>query len=259
MVAAARRFVNYRDLLSLLVTKELKVKYKGTALGLLWSLLNPLLMMVVYTIVFSNILRFSVPHYAIFLLSGLLPWTAFTASLTGATVSVTHSWYMVRKLYFPYEFLPLTSVFSAFINLLPSIGILFIFALVMGQPLGAPLLALPLVIAIELTFTVGIALLLSAATVYFRDVEYLVNIAITVWFFATPIIYPLSIFKGRPLAQLLLLNPMTWMIDSYQRIWHENAWPQGSYLAAAASVAVLSLLIGSLVFQRLQRRFAEEV
>src|SRR5438445_3521933 len=189
MVAAAHRIYTYRDLLSLLVSKELKIKYKGTALGLLWSLLNPLLMMAIYAIVFSTILRFSVPRYAIFLLSGLLPWTAFTSSLISGTVSITNSSHLIRKVSFPHELLPLTAVLAAFSNLLPSFGLLFIFAVVLGQPLGLPLLALPLVVAIQLTFTLGLALLLSAATVYFRDVEYLVGIGTTVWFFATPIIY----------------------------------------------------------------------
>lgn len=256
---AAHRIYLHRDLLSLLVQKELKIKYKGTALGFLWSLLNPLLMMVVYTIVFSTILRFSVPRYPIFLLSGLLPWTAFAGSLITATLCIVHSGHLIRKIAFPYELLPLTSVLAALSNLLPSFTVLLVFALLFGQPLGWSLLALPLLLAIQVAFTTGLALLLAAVTVYFRDVEYLVGIGLTAWFFATPIIYPLAIFHGRPFLPFLLANPMTWIIDSYQRIWHENAWPDPTYLLLASGAAVIALALGTATFARLQRRFAEEV
>ena len=259
MVASTQQIYSHRDLFSLLVAKELKIKYKGTALGVVWSLLNPLLMMLVYTVVFSTILRFSVPRYPIFLLSGLLPWTAFAASLISATVSITHNGHLVRKMFFPYELLPLTTVTSAFFNLVPSFAVLLVMAVFFGQPLGAPLLALPIVVLIEVAFTAGLALALAAMTVYFRDVEYLVGIVTTVWFFATPVIYPLSIFSGRSFGGLLLLNPMTWIIDSYQRIWHENAWPSGNYLLLAAVTAATTFALGALIFERLRRRLPEEV
>jgi ABC-2 type transport system permease protein len=259
MVAATHRIFLHRDLLTLLLQKELKIKYKGTALGMLWSLLNPLLMMVVYTIVFSTILRFSVPRYPIFLLSGLLPWTAFAGTLTTATVSIVRNGHLVRKIAFPHELLPLSAVLAALANLLPSFAVLLVFAFAFQQPLGLPLLALPLLIAIQFVFSAGLVLLLSAVTVYFRDVEYLVGIGVTVWFFATPVLYPLSFFDGRSFRQVLLLNPMTWLIDSYQRIWHANAWPDGGYLLLATTVALATLALGAITFARLQRRFAEEV
>ena len=254
-----QEMLEHRDLLVLLTQKELKVKYKGTALGFFWSLLNPLLMMVVYTAVFTVIARFPVDRYPVFLLAALLPWTAFSASLLASTNSIVLNQNLVRRVRFPVEFLPLSIVLSYLANLVPSLGILFVFALVFHQPLGWPLLALPVLIVLQGLFTIGISLLVSSLTVYLRDVEHLVTLAMTVWFFGTPVIYPLSIFAGKPLGVLLDANPMTWLMDSYQRIWHANQWPQPQFVGAFAVAAIAVAVAGQLVFTRLSRRFAEEV
>jgi lipopolysaccharide transport system permease protein len=249
----------HRDLLILLVQKDLKVKYKGTALGFFWSLLNPLLLMVVYSVVFSVLVRFQIERYPVFLLSGLLPWNAFVATITSASTSLVANANLVRRVRFPLEFLPLTSVLSGLVNLVLSLAILLVFALLFRQPLGAPLIMLPLLLVIQLVFTTGVCLVLSALLVYFRDLEYLVGIGLTALFFLTPIIYPLSAVGGNRLAIILKLNPMTWLITSYQSIWHDNAWPKPSYLVAFAAMSLLVLLLGRFVFRRLQGRFAEEV
>jgi lipopolysaccharide transport system permease protein len=249
----------HRDLLWLLIVKELKIKYKGTALGFLWSLLNPVLMMLVYSVVFSVIVRFQMSRYPIFLLSGLLPWTAFSGAITSATLSVVLNGHLVRRVRFPREFLPITAAAAALFNLVPSLAILVVLALGFRQPLGWPLLTLPLLLVLQAMITVGIALILSAVTVYFRDLEYLVGIGTTVWFFATPVIYPLSIFAGHRLEAILLLNPMTWLITSYQRIWHENQWPDPYQLLALGLVGLSVWIAGAVTFKRLERRFAEEV
>jgi len=252
--------VEHRDLLSLLITKELKIKYKGTTLGFMWSLLNPLLMMVVYTAIFSVIARFPLQQYPIYLLSGLLPWTAFAAAVTGATLSIILNGHLVRRVKFPNQFLPITSVAAGLVNLIPSLGILLVFVPAFGRSLGWPLLALPLLLLLQAVFTAGIALILSAVTVYFRDLEHLIGILVTVWFFATPIIYPLGTFSGhRVLGTLLLLNPMTWLISGYQAVWYYDRWPEAWQLLALAGTGVALWVVGALVFGRLQRRFAEEV
>ena len=251
--------VRNRDLLLLLVLKDLKVKYKGTALGFFWSLLNPLLMMVVYTLVFSVLVRFQIERYPVFLLSGLLPWNAFTAAITAASTSMVANANLVRRVRFPLEFLPLTSVLSGLVNLVLSLVILLVFALAFRQPLGPPLIALPLLLVLQALLTTGICLVLSALLVYFRDIEYLVGIGLSALFFMTPVIYPLSAVGGNKLGLVLRLNPMTWLVTSYQSIWHENTWPKPSYLVALACTSVLMVLLGRLVFRRLQGRFAEEV
>src|ERR1700730_4451170 len=259
LVAELHDIKGHLDLLVLLVQKDLKVKYKGTALGFFWSLLNPLLMMVVYALVFSIIVRFQIARYPVFLLAGLLPWNAFTTMITAASTSLVANANLVRRVRFPLEFLPLTSVLSGLVNLMLSLAILLVFALLFRQPLGAPLILLPLLLVIQLVFTTGVCLVLSALLVYFRDLEYLVGIGLTALFFLTPIIYPLSAVGGNRLAIILKLNPMTWLITSYQSIWHDNAWPKPSYLVAFAAMSLLVLLLGRFVFRRLQGRFAEEV
>jgi lipopolysaccharide transport system permease protein len=251
--------VRHRDLLLLLVQKDLKVKYKGTALGFFWSFLNPLLMMIVYSVVFSILVRFQVQRYPIFLLSGLLPWNAFALTLQAASVSLIANSNLVRRVRFPLEFLPLTSVLSGLVNLVFSFGILLVFALAFRQPLGLPLLALPLLLVLQLLLTLGICLCLSALLVYFRDIEYLIGVGLTAFFFLTPVIYPLSAISSNPVGSVLRFSPMTWLITSYQSIWHENAWPDPVSLGALAAVSVVLLLFGRWVFRRLQGRFAEEV
>ena len=134
------------------------------------------------------------------------------------------------------------------------------FAFFFRQPLGLPLLALPLLLALQALLTTGLALILSAVTVYFRDVEYLVGIGLTVLFFLTPILYPLSIVgESSRLHLLLLLNPLTWLVTSYQRIWHDNQWPDLYQHLMLTGKAVLATIVGTLVFRRLEGRLAEEV
>lgn len=257
-----RDLVDHRDLLLLLVRKDLRAKYKGTALGFLWSLLNPLLMMAVYALVYSFLFRFSMPRYPIFLLSGLLAWNAFSATITSGAASVLLNGTLVKRVRFPVELLPLTSSLSAIVNFLLSLVVLVLFTVIYRQPLGPSLIALPAVLILQTVWSIGLALMLSAVMVYFRDVEYLVQVALAIWFFATPIIYPLAVVQHshhERIAALIQANPMTWFVVSYQHIWHDNQWPEGWQMLAMTGVAAASLIAGRWVFRRLQRRFAEEV
>ena len=261
MVARAQELFTYRSLVRNLVLKDLKVRYKHSILGFLWSLLNPLLMMAVYALVYSFLFRFQMDRYPIFLLSGLLGWNAFTATITSGASSVLLNGTLVKRVRFPVELLPLTSGLSALVNFLLSLIVLVLFTVFYRQPLGVSLIALPAVLVLQTIFSIGLALMLSAVMVYFRDIEYLVQVALAMWFFATPIIYPLSIVghKHQRIADLIQANPMTWFATSYQHIWHDDQWPIGWQMLAMTGIAILSLVAGRWVFRRLQRRFAEEV
>src|SRR5215472_17327721 len=192
------RFARYRDLLLLLVQKDLKAKYKGTALGFLWTFLNPLLLMILYAVVFSVIARVSLHRYPVFLLCGMLPWNAFTIAISTASQTIVGNANLIRRVNFPREFLPLASVLSSLVNMLLSLGILLCFAFGFHQALGPPLLTLLL-----LVLTAGICLLFSALMVYFRDLENIITLLLTVLFFGTPIIYPLSAVGHGSLRALL--------------------------------------------------------
>ncbi|HXM55914.1 MAG TPA: ABC transporter permease [Candidatus Dormibacteraeota bacterium] len=259
MNAGLVRAVGHRDLLVLLVRKELKIKYKGTMLGFLWSLLNPLLMMVVYSVVFSLLVRFQVPRYPIFLLSGMLPWNAFTIALSTASMTIVGNGNLIRRVSFPREFLPLASVLASVINLVLSMAVLLGFALVFRQPLGAPLLLLPVLLLLQLVLTAGICLVLAGLMVYFRDIENLITIAITVVFFVTPVIYPLSALGHSGVRQFLELNPLLWLITAYQNVWHDDRWPDPHSLLALTLTSVVALALGLWAFRRLEPRFPEEV
>jgi ABC-type polysaccharide/polyol phosphate export permease len=258
-VDAISDLVRHRDLLLLLVQKELKLKYKGTVLGVFWSLLNPLLLMAVYAIVFSVVVRYPVRNFPIFLLSGLLPWTAFSTTLATASTCIINNSNLVRRIRFPVEMLPVTVVIANLVNM--ALGFLLLIGFVIGyhQAVGLSLLSLPVLVLLQLMFSLGVAMALSALTVYFRDLVHLVSIGVMVWFFATPVLYPLSIFQGKQVYSVLRLNPMAWLMDGYQRVWHAAAWPDGGYTLAFAAVSVLALVLGWWIFHASARRFAEEV
>src|SRR5438309_917344 len=204
-----RRIVRHRDLLLLLTQKDLKLKYKGTALGFLWSFLNPLLLMIVYAAVFSVIAKGHIPRYPVFLLAGMLPWNAFIISILTASLTIVGNANLIRRVDFPREFLPLASVLSSLVNLALSLVILLAFAFAFRQPLGWPLLALGPVILLQLMLSAGLALMLAALMVYFRDVENLITLSTTVLFFATPIIYRIQDLQSHANLKLILgLNPL---------------------------------------------------
>ncbi len=254
----AEEFLAYWELTTNLVARDLKTKYRGTVLGVFWSLLNPLLLMLVYTVLFSKIARLPIPRYPVFLLAGLVPWNAFAQSLTNATTSVVDNAGIVRKVYFPLEILPISAVLSASVNFLISLVLLAVLALVFGVHLGLSLLLLPVLIALQIAFTIGLGSLLAAGDVFFRDVQYFLGVLVLVWFFGTPVVYSLDLVPAglRPLFEA---NPMAWLVSSYQSLWYYGRMPEWTSLGAFAVVALVTLAVGLLGYGRLKRRFAEEV
>lgn len=249
---------NYREMFHALVSREIRARYKGSFLGFFWSLLNPLLMMVVYSIVFAQVIRVQVPHYSLYLLSGILPWTWFTTSVTNAAVSVIGNANLIKKVYFPSEILPLVSVSSNLINYLFSIPVLLLFMGVQQVPITSAILAFPLLILVQFILSLGLGLLLATLNVYFRDVEQLLGVLLMAWFYLTPIVYPLSYVPER-YQNLALLNPMTGLCVSYQRIFMEGRWPDPAHLGYALLVGTLLLVIGYVVYSRQKYMFAELV
>lgn len=251
---------DYRNLLLELTRKELRLKYRRSNLGILWSLLNPLLMMLVYTLVFSVIARFPIRHYPMLVLPGLLAWNFMGSALTQSANVVVFNQNLVKKVYFPHEVLPLATVGANLINFLLSLLVLIPFLIYFRPPLMASLVLLPLLFLFETAFIAGLALLVSSLNVFFRDIEYLLGILLLMWFFVTPVIYPYSSAVIPHLVRsLLVVNPMTWLLDSYQQILYWGDWPRAAFVLGYGALSLLLLWGGALLFASLKVHFAEEV
>lgn len=249
----------YRQMIFSLVKKDLRGRYKGSALGFLWTFINPLMQMAVYTLVFSVILKSEIEKYYLFLFVALVPWMFFSASLTGGADSVLASKDMLKKIYFPREVLPISYVAGAFVNMLLSFVVIFGVIIFTGHGLNpVALLTLPLVMIVEYIMALGIALLSSALTVYFRDLSYILGIIAMVWQFLTPIMYSSELVPEN-LRPLWNLNPMTPVIEAYRAILYSKQVPELSTLILGAVLGILVCVVGYISFRKLQKGFAEEL
>lgn len=264
-----RELWQYRELIRNLVVRDLKVRYKNSFLGVAWSWLNPLLMMVVYTIFFTILLRnTNFPHYPVFLLSGLLPWNFFSESLTSATGSIVNNAHLIKKVYFPREVLPMSIVFAGLVNFIVALPVLFAMMLLFGVRPTPWVLLLPFTILIQVIFTVGLTLILSTLNVFYRDTQFILSVLMLAWFFLTPVFYPIETVPQRATllgvtfnARLWLyrLNPMASIIASYRDLLYWGAPTGLDFLLRTAVTSLIVLVVGYLVFLRYSPRFGEEV
>lgn len=249
----------YRQMIFSLVRKDLRGRYKGSALGFLWTFINPLLQLVVYTVVFSFILKTNIERYYLYLFVALIPWIFFSSSITVGAASVVAQKDLIKKIYFPRMVIPISYVTSCFVNMLLCFIVIFAVILVSGAGFNfAALLTLPVIMAVEYILALGMALLTSAVTVYFRDLEHILGIVSMVWMYMTPIMYDRSIVPER-LLPIFNLNPMTHIISCYRDVLYRKEMPDLLSLISAAALGIFFLILGGIVFNRLQRRFAEEL
>ena len=220
--------------------------------------LNPLLMLLVYSLVFQFIFKTGIENYPIYLFICLMPWNTFANSIAVGTVCVSNNGSILKKVYFPREVMPLAVVISNTIQYFFSAVIIFIALLVSGVGISWSALFLPIIVLIQAIFTFGIILILSAINVYVRDVQYIMNPVMMIWMYATPILYSISMVPERFLG-LYHLNPMVGIMEAYQAILYNKTLPDLSSLGTIFLVSLVVLFIGYLVFNKLQRRFAEEV
>jgi len=261
-----RQLFRYRGLIQSLVARELKARYRGSVLGFFWSFINPLLLLGIYSFVFTFVLPNRPPKlepYSLFMFCGILPWTWFSASLAESSQVLISGGNLIKKVLFPAEVLPIVTVLANMMHFLFGLPILFLFIIYYKHAvLSVPeLLWLPVVIVVQLVLTIGFALLLSAITVHFRDVKDILGNVLTFWFFATPIIYPMLDEIVPPLGRSVLnLNPFTHLAVSYQEIlFYPGPFGHWRGLLALAAASVLLFLAGYFVFDRLRDSFAEEV
>lgn len=265
-----------RELMSNLTLRELRGKYKRSAIGWAWSLINPLVTMAIFTLVFGVILGARPPvgapsgldNFALFLVCALLPWNFVNAGVTGSISSLVANASLVKKVYFPRAVLVASSVVANDVALLIELSVLAVALLVVGNMVLPWLPVVLLLVVIQTMLVVGVGLAVSVLNVYFRDVQHLVAIGIQLWFYATPIVYPLSLVEdkaqgrevlGVDLFTLYQLNPMVGFVESYRDALYHLRFPDAGTLAYITAVSIAALVGGFAIFRRLEPRLAEEL
>ncbi|MBI2862522.1 MAG: ABC transporter permease [Chloroflexi bacterium] len=252
--------VQYRELLKNLVLRDLKVRYRNSALGFLWSLGHPLLMMLVFTLVFTIMMpNNQIRYFPLFILIGLLPWNFCSASVTGGVRSLVSHEALIKKAYFPRALIPMGTVLANTVHFL--LALIVLFAMVAFYRIGVkPLvLWLPLVILLQLCFLVGLALFLSSLNVLLRDTEVIVEVLVLAWFFLTPVFYDIYQLFPQWGRLMYVLNPMASFISTYRLILMYGAPPDPFFVSRTAVTALATLAFGYWFFRRLEPRLAEEL
>jgi ABC-2 type transport system permease protein len=252
----------YRQMIFSLVKKDLRGRYKGSVLGFMWTFINPLLQLIVYSLVFGHFLTAvgnTVERYSLHLFVALIPWIFFSSSVTTGAASIVAQKELIKKIYFPRMVIPIAYVTSCFVNMLLSFIVVFAVIIVTGAGINfLAVLTLPVIMIVEYVFALGMSLLASAITVYFRDLEHILSIVTMAWMYLTPVVYAKSIVPKKYLP-LFNLNPMTHIIDCYRTVLYHKQIPDLSSLLLAAGLGIFFLIFGTMVFNKLQRHFAEEL
>ncbi len=253
-----KEIYNYRELLKTNIKKEIRGKYKGSWLGVLWTFLNPLLMLVVYAFVFPYILRVNVDNYTIFMIVALIPWNFFTTAIQSGTGSVVANGNILKKVYFPREIIPISITTSQLVNFLITCIIMAVFIIFSGVGFSAHALLFPLLVLIQYILILGLTFILSALTVFVRDIDHFVSVILMLGFYATPIVY-----QGEMLPKkfqiFLKLNPMAQLVEAYRSILYYHRMPDMTMLVIWGLGSVALLVVGYLIFKKLEKSFVEEL
>jgi lipopolysaccharide transport system permease protein len=259
LVTTATDLVHHRALVTALLVRQLKLRYRGSVLGFIWTFLNPLLLMAVYALVFRFYMRIAVPNYALFLLAGLLPWTWFSSSLGEGTNAIVGGSGLVTKSLFPTEILPAVVVLSNMVNFLLSIPLLLVAGWLYGvTPSPLSFVFLVPVITLQCGFTLGLVLALAALNVHYRDVQHIVANFLLLWFFLTPIVYPASQVPPEMHA-LLWANPLALFVEAYHAVFVAASWPKLDTMAMLLAYTLAALLVGAKIFDGYRDTFPELV
>lgn len=249
---------DYRELLYQMTLRDLLLRYKQTVMGFGWAIFMPLVNTAVFSVIFTRVAPLPTPvPYPLFAFCGLWAWNFFASTLRFSVSSLTSNTNLVAKVYFPREIFPFSAVLVGVVDFVVSATVLVAMMVWYRVVPGVSILWLPVVIAVHIAFTAGVALIVSMANLFYRDVKYLFEVAITVWMFATSVVYPVSTIGGK-LGMVLSLNPMTPIVDAYRNVILLGVAPDRGF-AIAALVALLALVFGWLSFHRAEFSFAESV
>ena len=254
-----REQVDFRELLWAIVRRDLVLRYRNSFLGFGWAVAMPLLYMLIFTVVFTRLapLQTGVP-YPLYAYAGLLPWNLFASSQRFSAVSLTVNPHLVTKVSFPREILPLAAVIVSLVDFAVASSLLAILMAYYEISIPATALFLPVVVIVQLAFTIGVGLIVAMANLFYADSKYALELGLTVWMFATPVLYPVDQIGGT-VGAILRLNPMTPIIDGYRSVLLRGELPPAVPFLAAAVVAFITLGVGWYAFHRAEYRFAEEI
>lgn len=253
-----KNLYNYRELLKSNVKKEIRGKYKGSFLGILWSFINPLLMVAVYAIIFPFIMKEQTPNFLQFLICGVIPWVFFTTVITQGIITIRTNSDIIKKVYFPREILPISVAVSGLVNFFISCIIILLFCLFGGLGISWHIILLPVIALFQFLFSLGLVFAFCSINIYIKDMEYIVAFIINMLFYATPILYSVNLIPEK-FRIILYLNPMTHIIQSYRDIFMFHQVPSTFSLCFLFIISFISLTIGLFIFRKLEKGFAEEV
>ena len=253
-----KRIYQYRELLKTSIKKDIGGKYKNSFLGVIWSFINPLLQICVYAIVFPLIMRNNIENYTVFMVCGLIPWTYFSSVINRSSFVMIENGNIIKKVYFPREILPISLATSETITFLISTIIIIGFVLLTGVGISWLIIFYPLLLLAQYILLIGISLIVSCITVYFRDLQHFIGVFLQLLFYGTPIVYSIETIPER-FRWILNLNPMTHIIEGYRDIFYYQQMPNLNNVLIIIAVGILVTIIGYALFNKLQKRFAEEL
>lgn len=246
------------------VARDLRARYRGSTIGLFWSVCHPLILLLLYTFVFSTILRVRIGpevgtgSFPLFLFAGMLPWIAFAESLSRSASVILENASLIKRTLFPSEVLPVSLVISAMISQLIGLGVLLLALLLTSHKIGGSLLVLPAILVLQFLLTAGLAWILAATNVFFRDVGHLLGMALTLWMFLTPIVYPPSMVPEK-FRILVILNPLAPLVGAFRASLLGGQFPDGGSLAVLVGFALAAFFAGSWMFGAVKRSFADVI
>lgn len=253
-----KKIYNYRELLKSNVKKEIRGRYKNSILGIMWSFLNPLLQLLVYAVIFGALLGGNDPTYHIYICVALIPWTYFTTTITQAAFTIIGNGDIIKKVYFPREILPISVVTSGAVNFVISTIIILAFVIFSGIGISRYMILYPFILLVQYILLLGISFIVSAITVYFRDLEHIIGIILMAAFYGTPIVYKLEQLPAN-LQIVMKLNPMTHLIDAYRSIFYYHQLPNMKMLGILLLASIALTILGYYIFKKLQKGFAEQL
>ena len=253
-----KELIKYQEFFKTSVLKEFRGKYKKSFLGVLWSFINPLLQLLIYSVVFSFIMKANIPNYTVFLVVALIPWNFFNTTISQSASVIVYNGGILKKIYFPREILPLSIVTSNLLNFFISCIIILGALIISGIGISWHILFIPLVILVQYIFSLAISFLISAITVYIRDLEYFISVIMMLWFYLCPIVYSAELIPNS-LYWIFKLNPMLHLINSYRNILYYQTFPELKSLIILLTASIILLIISYKIFKKLEKKFVEEL